>query len=77
MRSAQIEICQLGTYGRIYETPIDERKLRKQPFRTIDKDVQAWRNGERATNPHSDKYRGDVGTVFTQVNGPCLSLINQ
>jgi hypothetical protein len=67
----------MGTYGRIYETPINERDLRKQPFRMIDKDVQAWRNGERATNPHSDNYRKKLGEVFTQVNGPCLSLINQ
>jgi hypothetical protein len=77
MRSGQLLVASLGTYGRIFETPIDQKDLRDRPPRRIDAEVAAWRNGKRATNPSSDAYRGGRGTIFTEVNGPCLSLINQ
>lgn len=51
-------------FGRLYETPLKEKHA---PFRVIDKGVQAWRNGERATNPHSDMYREHHGRVFACV----------
>lgn len=77
MRSAQIELHHIGMIGRVFETPLDDKALRHKCPRKVNVAVQAWRDGNRATNPHSDKYRDGMGAMFTQINGPCLSLINQ
>lgn len=77
MRSSQILIFNC-TYGRLFETPFEsEGLLRKRVPRKIDAEVAAWRNGRRATNPHSDKYRGELGRMQTEcAPRGCSSLVN-
>lgn len=71
MRAAQNEVCMLGTYGRIYETPPDGVSLqRDRPPRRINAEVAAWRLDRRPINP---------ATEFNKLKayvGPCIALTN-
>jgi len=75
MRSSQVLLFNF-MYGRIFETPLNDVALRKRPQFTVDKAVQAWRNGERATNPHSDKYRKMGDSWRNPPERGCMAFVN-
>lgn len=63
MKSTQIELCLVGTYGRIYETP--ENDLLYPVIRRIHREVAKWRiatlrGDTTAVNPQTQFPKGNT-----------------
>lgn len=71
MRAEQNEVCLFGTYGRIYESPLDtEYVKRERPARKVNAEVLAWRLGRRKINPATEF------NLRMHARGPCIAMTN-